>query len=76
MQAYKRQLDDLTDAIRLVSGRHGLKRAAICGLGAFLARDALFGLEMPCAQVSDERISKVFPAYAVANLLEYQANVP
>ncbi len=76
MQAYKRQLDDLSDAIRMVSGRHGLKRAAICGLGAFLARDALFGLEMPCAQVSDERISKVFPAYAVANLLEDSENVP
>ena len=68
MQAYKRQLEDLSDAIRLVSGRHGLKRAAICGTGAFLARDALFALEMPCAQVSDERISKVFPAYAVASL--------
>jgi probable H4MPT-linked C1 transfer pathway protein len=76
MQAYKRQIDDLSDAIRLVSGRHGLKRAAICGLGTFLARDALFGLEMPCAQVSDERISKVFPAYAVASLLEEPANVP
>jgi (4-(4-[2-(gamma-L-glutamylamino)ethyl]phenoxymethyl)furan-2-yl)methanamine synthase len=76
MQAYQRQLDDLTDAIRLVSGKYGLKRAAICGMGAFLARDALFALEMPCAQVSDERISKVFPAYAVASLLEDSTNVP
>lgn len=76
MQAYKRQIDDLSDAIRLVSGRHDLKRAAICGMGAFLARDALLGLEMPCAQVSDERISRVFPAYAVASLLEDSTNVP
>ncbi len=74
-QVYTRQVEDLSDAIRIVSGRHGLKRAAICGMGAFLARDALFGLEMPCAQVSDERKSKVFPAYAVANLLEDSENV-
>jgi hypothetical protein len=33
-------------------------------------------LEMPFATVSDERISRVFPAYAVANLLEESKNVP
>lgn len=69
-QAYRRQLDDLADAVRSVSARHGLKRAAICGLGSFLARDALGELAMPFRTVSDERISKVFPAYAVARLLE------
>jgi (4-(4-[2-(gamma-L-glutamylamino)ethyl]phenoxymethyl)furan-2-yl)methanamine synthase len=74
-QAYRRQLDDLEDAIRTVAERHGLKRAAICGLGAFLARAALGELEMAFTQVPDARISKVFPAYAVANLLEEDENV-
>lgn len=74
-QAYESQIGDLAEAIKLVSGRHGLKRAMICGLGSFLARDALGRLEMPCAQVPDPGISRVFPAYAVANLLE-DTNVP
>ncbi len=74
-QAHRRQLDDLEEAIRTVAERHGLKRAAICGLGAFLARDALGEIAMPFAQVPDARISKVFPAYAVANLLEEDENV-
>jgi len=69
-QAHRRQLDDLVGALRAVAGKHGLKRAAICGLGAFLARDGLGELEMPFAQVPDARLSRVFPAYAVARLLE------
>ncbi|HEY3272845.1 MAG TPA: hydantoinase/oxoprolinase family protein [Methanocella sp.] len=75
-QAHRRQVDDLAGAIRTVAERHGLKRAAICGLGSFLARDALGELEMPFSQVPDARISKVFPAYAVACLLEDEKNVP
>jgi probable H4MPT-linked C1 transfer pathway protein len=75
LQVHRRQLDNLVDAVRTVAKRHGLTRAAICGLGAFLARDALGELEMPYAQVPDMRISKVFPAYAVACLLEEEKNV-
>lgn len=75
LQAHRSQVDDLKDAIRTVAGRHGLSRAMICGLGSFLARDALGELGMPFAQVPDARISKVFPAYAVACLLEEETNV-
>jgi probable H4MPT-linked C1 transfer pathway protein len=75
-QVHRRQVDNLIDAIRAVAERHGLKRAAICGLGAFLARDALDELGMPYTQVQDARLSKVFPAYAVACLLEGEKNVP
>ena len=74
-QAYRSQLDDLVDAIQTVAEKHGLKRAAICGLGAFLARDALGELEMPFTQMPDVRVSKVFPAYAIACLLEEEKNV-
>ena len=69
------QIDDLKDAICSVAGKHGLRRAMICGLGSFLARDALGELAMPFAQVPDARLSKVFPAYAVACLLEEETNV-
>jgi probable H4MPT-linked C1 transfer pathway protein len=74
-QAYRSQVDDLKDAIRTVAEKHGLKRASICGLGSFLARDALDGLAMPFAQVPDPRISKVLPAYAAACLLEEENRV-
>ena len=75
-QVHRRQVDDLVETIRTVAERHGLKRTAICGLGSFLARDALGELEMPFSQVPDARISKVFPAYAVACLLEDEKYVP
>jgi probable H4MPT-linked C1 transfer pathway protein len=75
-QVQRRQLDNLIEAIGTVANRHGLKRAAICGLGSFLARDALGELGMPFSQVPDVRLSKVFPAYAVACLLEDEKNVP
>lgn len=75
LQAHRSQVDELKDAIRSVAGTHGLKRAVICGLGAFLAQDALGELAMPFAQVSDARISRVFPAYAVACLLEEESIV-
>ncbi|HUL62386.1 MAG TPA: hydantoinase/oxoprolinase family protein [Methanocella sp.] len=74
-QAHARQRDDLAGAIRRTAERHGLTRAAICGLGSFLARDALGELGMPFAPVADERISRVFPAYAVANQLEEKRDV-
>lgn len=70
-QAHRSQVEDLKKAIIHVSTAYGLKKAAICGLGAFIARDALAGLGMPYTQVQDNRLSKVFPAYAVARLLDY-----
>jgi hypothetical protein len=69
-QAHRSQVDDLGRAIARLSGKHGLSRAAVCGLGGFLAKDALLELGMPFAQAGSEAISRVYPAYAVANLLE------
>jgi probable H4MPT-linked C1 transfer pathway protein len=72
-QAYRRQLDDLKEGIVEVSERHGIKRAAICGIGDFIARDALAALGIPFTMISTEfgkDVSRVFPAYATAKLLE------
>lgn len=70
-QAYREQLDDLKEGIMEVSASHGLQRAAVCGLGDFIAKDALDELGIPYAIVGPgKEISRVFPAYAVAKLLE------
>ncbi len=71
-QAYRRQIDDLKEGIVGVSEKYGLRRALACGVGDFIARDALGELGLPFALVSDEHgqpASRVFPAFAVARLL-------
>lgn len=68
-EARSRQVGELREAAAAVARRHGLGKAAICGLGSFLVKEALLGLGMPFATVGDERLSRVFPAYAVARLL-------
>jgi hypothetical protein len=72
-QVHNKQVSILKEAIEDLSQRHGLNKAVICGLGAFLAKDALQELCMPftaIGQVYGDEISRVFPAYAVAKLLE------
>lgn len=70
-QAYRQQVEDLKEGIITVSTNYGLKRAAICGLGDFIAKDALDELGLPYTVAGQsEDISRIFPAYAVAKLLE------
>ena len=70
-QAYRKQVDDLKEGIIEVSTRHGLRSAVICGMGDFIARDALTELGIPFTSAEyGKDISRVFPAYAVAKLLE------
>lgn len=72
-QAHRQLLDDLKEGITEVAERHGLKSAVICGIGEFIAKEALCELGMPFTTISVEygkEISSVFPAYAVAGLLE------
>jgi probable H4MPT-linked C1 transfer pathway protein len=71
-QAHEKQVKDLKEGIEEVAGRHRLRRAVICGLGEFLAAEALCDLNIPfttLAQKYGGDVSKVFPAYAVAGLL-------
>lgn len=71
-QAHDKQIADLKDGIGEVAGRFDIKRAIICGLGEFLAAEALCALNIPFTTLSQaygKEVSTVFPAYAVARLL-------
>ncbi len=68
-QAYIEQVEDLKEGIREVSARHGIRRAAVCGLGDFIAMHALDDMGLAYT-VIDKGVSRIVPAYAVAKLLE------
>lgn len=71
-QVHRRQVDDLKEGIRNVVARHSLGRAMVCGLGSFLAKDALLEIGIPFTMLGveyGEEVSRVFPAYATARLL-------
>ncbi|WP_231844975.1 hydantoinase/oxoprolinase family protein [Methanocella arvoryzae] len=68
-QARRRQIDEIKAAVTAVSEQHDIRKAAICGLGSFIVKDALIEMGMTFSVVADERLSRVFPAYAVARLL-------
>lgn len=74
-QARDRQFRALADAIEMQAGRHRLSRLVAAGIGEqVIARAARF-LGMETLQLSEKygrRVSDVFPAYAVAKLLEFQ----
>ena len=72
-QAHVQQVGTLKECIHEVAGRNGLKTAVICGLGEFLAAEALCDLNIPFTMLGHTyggEISRVFPAYAVAGLLK------
>ncbi len=72
-QAHDQQVGTLKECIREAAGRNGLKAAVICGLGEFLAAEALCDLNIPFTMLGNAyggEISRVFPAYAVAGLLK------
>lgn len=72
-QAHTRQVETLKECIGEVANRNGLKSAVICGLGEFLAAEALCDLSVPFTILSHtygDEISRVFPAFAVAGLLK------
>ncbi len=74
-QVQEKQVQDLSDAIGDILTRHGLNRVIGTGLGEFLIRDAVDRLDnVRCSFVSGmygDAVSKVFPAYAVARLVEF-----
>ncbi len=72
-QAHAQQVGTLKECIREVAGSNGLKTAVICGLGEFLAAEALCDLNIPFTMLGHTyggEISRVFPACAVAGLLK------
>ncbi len=74
-QVMEAQLRDIKDALREVAKRHGISKIVACGLGEFLAKRAAEELGLEILLLSERygmKISKVFPAYAVARLLSEQ----
>lgn len=70
-QVMERQLNDINSAIREVAKKHGLNRIVVCGLGEFLVKKAAPGYDIiTVSERFGKDLSRVFPAYAVARLLE------
>jgi len=71
-QVMEAEVNDIRDAIFELSQRHGIKRIVACGLGEFLvdsaAKEPGFDIILISKKYGME-ISKVFPAYAVAQLM-------
>jgi probable H4MPT-linked C1 transfer pathway protein len=72
-QAMEKQIGDIASAILEVAQRHELNTIVACGLGEFLVKKAADKLGFDIVLISEKygkEISKVFPAYAVARLVE------
>lgn len=72
-QAMDEQVGDIADAIGQVAHQHGIKKIVSCGLGEFLVNKAVIepGFDIiPLSEKYGKDISRVFPAYAVARLVE------
>jgi probable H4MPT-linked C1 transfer pathway protein len=68
-QVMDRQIYDIAEALR----KHGLKKIVACGLGEFLIKKAAEDIGFEIILMSQKygmEISRVFPAYAVARLVE------
>jgi uncharacterized hydantoinase/oxoprolinase family protein len=73
LQIKQAQLDELKDAISHVAGKHDPDTIVAMGIGEFLIKEAADELNMSYISISREygkELSAVFPAYAVAKLLE------
>jgi probable H4MPT-linked C1 transfer pathway protein len=72
-QVKEKQVSTLVEAISEVAKKNGLKKIAAAGLGEFLIKEAAERLGFEFISISGhwgEEISKVFPAYAAARLLD------
>ncbi|AGF97862.1 Hypothetical protein MmTuc01_2560 [Methanosarcina mazei Tuc01] len=72
-QVKEKQVSALAEAISEVAERNRLEKIAAAGLGEFLISEAAERLGFECISVAGrwgEEISKVFPAYAAARLLD------
>ncbi|MCX9026523.1 MAG: H4MPT-linked C1 transfer pathway protein [Candidatus Methanoperedens sp.] len=71
-QVMEKQVRDITDALLIVAKSWGVNKLVACGLGEFLAEKAAQECGFEIILLSEKygrELSKVFPAYAVAQLL-------
>ncbi len=76
-QVRERQVSLLSQAISVVAQRNGLDRIVSAGLGEFLIKEAAQRLDFECISVASRwgaDVSKVFPAYAAAKIMESEVN--
>jgi len=72
-QVKEAQIAEMMDAVVEVSESNGVRTCVLAGSGEFLARHAIKRLNMHFTSISreyGEDVSAVFPAYAVARLIE------
>ncbi len=72
-QVFEKQVNDIAGALYVTGKKHDLNRIVACGLGEFICKKAAAGAGFEVVLISErygKEISKVFPAYAVARLLE------
>ncbi len=71
-QVYNHQRDELAEAMGILASQHSIDNVVGAGLGEFLVHDAAEHAGLNCTLLSEKYgsyISKVFPAYAVAYLV-------
>lgn len=72
-QVFEKQVKDIAAALREIEKKHELGRIVACGLGEFIAKKAAVKAGLEIVFISEKygkELSKVFPAYAVARLLD------
>jgi hypothetical protein len=75
-QVKERQIIDIIDSILKMNERYRLNKIVTAGVGEFLAEEVADRLDMECISISSiygKDVSSVFPAYAVAKLLEKES---
>ncbi|MCZ7405160.1 MAG: H4MPT-linked C1 transfer pathway protein [Candidatus Methanoperedens sp.] len=71
-QVMEKQVRDIKEALLIVAKKRRISKVVACGLGEFLAEKAAQGCGFEIILLSEKygaELSKVFPAYAVAQLL-------
>jgi len=71
------QVEDLADALAFQACKHGINTVVGAGLGEFLIAKAASKANLECRLLSQQygkALSKVFPAFAVANLLHGESS--
>lgn len=71
-QAKSRQISIVSTGISRIAERHKIRRVVAAGVGEFIVEDACERAGLECIRLSEiytERLSDVFPAFAVARLL-------
>ena len=74
-QVKEAQVGELIDSMKRIKAKYGLRKVISAGIGDYIVEEAADSLNMDFLSLSsiyDKGLASVFPAYAVAKLLETQ----